>query len=63
MDFCVEYEITVIRKGVKHVSGPCLMCDREMRRQCLLVYPLGISHEQCYLTCESHVNMLKACQR
>jgi hypothetical protein len=30
MDFRVEHEIRVIRKVVKHVHGPCLMCDCEM---------------------------------
>jgi len=30
MDFRVEHEIRVIRKVVKHVHGPCLMCDREI---------------------------------
>ncbi|MCL4393968.1 MAG: hypothetical protein M1482_04030 [Chloroflexi bacterium] len=27
MDFRVEHEIRVIRKVVKHVHGPCLICD------------------------------------
>ena len=30
MDFRVEHEIKVIRKVVKHVHGPCLLCDREI---------------------------------
>ncbi len=30
MDFRVEHEIKVIRKVVKHVHGPCLICDREI---------------------------------
>jgi hypothetical protein len=30
MDFRVEHEIRVIRKVVKHVHGPCLMCEREI---------------------------------
>jgi len=29
MDFRVEDEIRVIQKVVKHVHGPCLMCNRE----------------------------------
>ena len=29
MNFRVEHEIKVIRKVVKHVHGPCLMCDCE----------------------------------
>ena len=31
MDFRVEEEIKVIRKVIKHVYGPCLMCDRETK--------------------------------
>ena len=30
MDFRVEHEIQVIRKVIKHVHGPCLLCDREI---------------------------------
>jgi len=30
MDFRVVHEIRVIRKVVKHVHGPCLMCQREI---------------------------------
>jgi hypothetical protein len=30
MDFRVEHEIRVIRKVVKHVHGPCLMCEQEL---------------------------------
>ena len=30
MDFRVEHEIKVIRKVIKHVHGPCLICDREI---------------------------------
>jgi|ERR1039457_3525664 hypothetical protein len=29
MEFRVEEEIRVIQQVVKHVHGPCLMCDRE----------------------------------
>ena len=29
MDFRVEDEIVIVTKVVKHVHGPCLMCDRE----------------------------------
>ena len=31
MDFRVEHEIKVIRKVVKHMHGPCLICDREIQ--------------------------------
>ena|SRR5437867_1879713 len=41
MDFRAEYEIRVIRKGVKHMSGPCLMCDREIHYSNQISY-LGI---------------------
>jgi hypothetical protein len=30
MDFRVVHEIRVIRKVVKHVHGPCLLCQREI---------------------------------
>jgi len=31
MDFLVEEEIEVIRRVIKHVDGPCLICDRETK--------------------------------